>query len=562
MVTFSFLGLLALSATAAVASARSFVVQGDEFLKDGVPFRIVSGAFHYFRTPAALWADRLHKMRLGGLNTVETYIAWNLHERVRGAFDFDGDLNFTRFIELAQTEGLLVLVRPSPFICAEWDYGGLPAWLDAVPGLAIRSDNAQYYDALEPFLVRTMQMIAPLQYARGGPVIGVQVENEYGNYGKNKAYLQRLHNIIRSAGVDSAFTFSSNGADTRKIVNGCNVGVDLCTVNFGLSRTAKDAFGALRAAMPTGPLFVSEYWIGWYDVWGSRHSTRDEAAVAKLLDEILSAGASVNFYMYVGGTNFGFTAGAVEGSGGYQPITTSYDYDTAITESGDVSSKWLTIRDVLAKYQTVPTDPAPLPSPKSEFHIEMTVWASLMDQATLSMISEPVRAQAPLSFTKLGLDFGYVMYETQLTSCNGSGVELTLSKLHDRALVFVDGEHQATLDRLHNKGDTFTATIACGETLNVLVENEGRIHTSSQDKGILGGISAAGKALDGPGGWTKGIVFINGNNIGRYWAMAPQTTLYVPASFLRSGSNEVVILETDASDSDMTANFVTAPVIH
>eukprot|EP00727_Mastigamoeba_balamuthi_P001470 m51a1_g1132 putative beta-galactosidase (692) ;mRNA; r:216471-219371 len=593
----------------ALAASRSFVVEGDHFVKDGSTFTIVSGAFHYFRTPPALWADRLRKMRLGGLNTVETYVPWNLHEPVRGQYTFEGMLNITRFIEEADAAGLLVIVRPPPYICAEWEFGGFPAWLLEVDGIVLRQSNQKYYDALDPFLRLLIQTVAPYQYARGGPVIAVQVENEYGSYGSDHAYLDHLRGVQVAAGIDSAVLFSSNAATVKAITAGASTGV-LKTVNFGTGENVKNAFKALRTCMPQGPLFCSEFWDGWFDAWGGAHETRTPEDAARTLDEILAAGASVNMYMYVGGTNFGLVNGANGNADKITPDTTSYDYDAPISEDGDVTPKWLAFRNVISKYVDVPTDPAPPPTQKTAYpSVALSLWASLMDTATLSAFSDPVKADRPLPFSKLGLDYGYVMYETTVGKAK-EGISLKLSGVRDHAVVFVDGVYQGSVDRLSGS-DTFTLPITSPRAeavLRILVENQGRINFDffPDDKGLMrgatidgdtpsmwamwkiplqpavprglpvagsiparspafyrGSFTIAGEPTDTffqSSSWTKGIIWINGVNIGRFWpAKGPQVNLYIPAPLLRSGLNEVVVFEEDTPAPGLAVDFADRP---
>jgi beta-galactosidase len=606
-----------LSLFVATSMAGSFVIEGDQFVRDGQPFRIISGAFHYFRTPQALWADRLAKMRAGGLNTVETYVPWNLHEPSQGTIVFDGNLDIVSFIRQAQSAGLLVIVRGPPYICAEWEFGGLPAWLQQKE-MVVRSNDQRYLRFVEPFLLELLKTLAPLQYSKGGPIIAMQVENEYGNFGNDEAYLQHLVDLFKSSGIDSVL-FSSNGNWPATQRNGAVDSV-LRTVNFGTGADVTTSMKYLRDAQPKGPLFCSEFWGGWFDIWGdAAHHTTTPAATAATMDQILAAGASVNVYMYTGGTNFGYLNGANYDwdTDVIKPEVTSYDYDAAISEAGDVTPKWSALRDVIGKYATVPTTPPPPAAPKKDYgSVPMAPLALLINETTLPVLSaysQPVAASSPsaLTFAHLRQSYGFILLQTTVLGPL-TNAKLTLLGLHDRATVYVDGVFAGTVTRGGTSPSIAISTAKSSAQLSLLIENLGRINygpglymdtkgltVGAQIDGMLlfnwtawslplpvpprstslppppatvpanipafyrGTFNIAEDPVDtflNPKGWGKGVAYINGFNIGRYWpSVGPQVTLYIPKTLLVTGTNEIVFLELHQANP--TASFSTVPIL-
>ncbi|WP_327713112.1 beta-galactosidase [Streptomyces sp. NBC_00464] len=552
------------------------------FTLDGEPFRLLSGGLHYFRVHPGLWADRLRKARLMGLNTVETYVPWNLHQPRPGEFRTDDGLDIARFMDLAAAEGLRVLLRPGPYICAEWEGGGLPSWLLAEPGIRLRTRDPRFLAAVDDYFDRLLTPLRPYLATRGGPVLAVQVENEYGAFGDDTAYLEHLADSLRRCGVDVPL-FTCDQPDD--LARGSLPGV-LATANFG-SRSAQ-SMAELRTQQPTGPLMCTEFWIGWFDRWGTRHVIRDAGNAARELDELLATGASVNFYMFHGGTNFGFTNGAND-KHTYRPTVTSYDYDAPLDEAGDPTEKFTAFRDVIAKYAPVPAEPVPPRGPRlAPTTVVLTESAGLLECA--ETLGTAVDAPRPLTMEQLGQDFGFVLYETTLPSAGPALLEV--EQVRDRAQFFVDGVPAGVLEReSHEHALTVTAPRA-GSTLGVLVENQGRVNygTGIHDrKGLLGKVLldgdditgwtsrplpltdltalpfTAGTVPAGPtfhrgtfeadapadtflhlDGWTKGSVWINGFALGRFWSRGPQNSLYVPAPVLRPGTNEIVVLELHA----------------
>ncbi|MFI1188330.1 beta-galactosidase family protein [Streptomyces californicus] len=570
------------------------VLQTDKagFLLDGQPFRFLSGGLHYFRVHPEQWRDRLRKARLMGLNTVETYVPWNLHQPRPDRFVLDGGLDLPRFLELAAAEGLHVLLRPGPYICAEWEGGGLPSWLLAEPDIRLRSRDPRFLAAVDDFFGRLLPPLHPHLASRGGPVLAVQVENEYGAYGDDTAYLERVADSLRTYGVDVPLFTCDQPDDLER---GALPGT-LATANFG-SRSARH-LSALRARRPEEPLMTTEFWIGWFDRWGAHHTVRESDRAARELDELLATGASVNFYMFHGGTNFGFTNGAND-KHTYRPTVTSYDYDAPLDEAGDPTEKYTAFRDVIAKYAPVPEGPTPTPGPKlAVTGVPLTESAELLPNA--AALGPGIVSRRPLTMEELEQDFGFVLYETALPLPGAALLEA--GQVRDRAQVFVDGQPVGVLEREnHEHALAFTVPRA-GSVLSVLVENQGRVNYGQgihDRKGLLGAVLLDGTELTGwtsrslplagleevpfaagattpvgpafhrgtfevaePAdtflhldGWTKGNAWVNGFALGRYWSRGPQRSLYVPAPVLRAGTNEVVLLELHAGHRARTVDF-------
>lgn len=564
----------------------SFAIGDKEFLLNGEPFRILSGAIHYFRVHPDQWADRIHKARLMGLNTIETYVPWNEHSPAPGSFLTDGGLDLARFLDLIQAEGMRAIVRPGPYICAEWDNGGLPAWLFTDPTIGVRSSEPGYLAAVDGFMDDLLPIVVERQITRGGPVILFQIENEYGAYGSDKAYLQHLVDGAKRAGVDVPL-FTCDQPFGTMIEDGSLPGLHK-TGTFGSRAEERLAF--LRERQPTGPLMCAEFWNGWFDNWGTHHHTTDAAASAAELDALLSAGASVNIYMFHGGTNFGFTNGAND-KGIYEPTITSYDYDAPLTEDGHPTDKYFAFRDVIARHFQVPADfPAQRPDAE-ESTVSVTEGVPLLNVTAGLPASVAVAGPLPVSEVT-GQYRGFFLYERQMT-----GGVLSFNEVRDRAHVFLDGAPLGTLSR--ELGER-SIPLPHGGLLQILVEDQGRVNYGpriGEAKGLIGpalldgdevldwsirsvdlssletfrtaagelagrggvagpSVSFASFEADGPGdrylrldGWTKGNAFINGFNLGRYWSRGPQRTLYVPGPLIHQGTNELAILELQGSST-------------
>ncbi len=560
----------------------------DTFYLDGSPFQIISGAIHYFRVIPSCWRDRLEKLKAMGCNTVETYIPWNLHEPEKGVFCFDGMADVERFIRLAQELGLYVILRPSPYICAEWELGGLPAWLLAEEDMRFRVSCPAFQNHVEAYYRVLMPKLTPLQADRGGPVILMQLENEYGSYGNDRTYLRWLRDLMRTEGV--TVPLATSDGPVPESLEGGTVEDVLPTVNFGSQ--AERHFQVLSQCRPGGPLMCMEFWIGWFDYWGSgRHATGSLEEAAENLDKILSMG-HVNLYMFQGGTNFGFMNGA-NYADCLTPDVTSYDYDAVLTEDGLLTEKYQRFREIIGKYRKIPEVTLSPAVPRMACgRVAVSEKVSLF--SVLEDLSAPVPGVSPRS---MGQNYGYILYRTSL------GTEerlqrLRLWKANDRAQVFVDGVPAATLyDRELLEERELDISFSKGASMDILVENMGRVNygprLEDQRKGIDGGVTVNGhwhshwlhyplpldnldrldftkeyrEGLPGfyrfvfqveePGdtfldfsGWGKGCAFLNGFHLGRFWELGPQRRLYIPAPLLKAGGNELILFETEGKTGD------------
>ena len=564
-------------------------ISGDQFLLNDTPFRILSGAIHYFRVVPEYWRDRLEKARAFGLNTVETYVAWNLHEPRPGEFHFDGRLDLVRFIQIAAELGLKVIVRPGPYICSEWEFGGLPAWLLKDPNMQVRCMYLPYLEAVGHFLDALMPRLVPLQASHGGPIIAMQVENEYGSFGNDKEYLQLLANGLRSRGMDGLL-FTSDPAFGVSLQEGGLPGL-FRTVNFAFN--AIHALTRLRKYQPEGPQMVTEFWSGWFDHWGERHhvaagSLPTSLLTLKTFKNILTSGASFNFYMFHGGTNFGFMNGAGVDRGRYRASVTSYDYAAPLDEAGGLTQKFDAFRNELrSQIPDLPQHPFPKPTPKQSYgQVALEQSVSLFE--SLDKLSEKHLRPSPEPMENFDQDYGFILYRTQVPGPRPKA-RLELHELHDRAQVFLDGKFAGILEREFPKQVLSLSIPPQGAQLDILVENMGRVNFGPyllDRKGITEGVTLGNQFLfgweiypiplddltsleyspsharifptflrgtfrvDDPAdtflalpGWTKGVAWLNGFNLGRYWKRGPQRTLYVPAPLLRKGENEIVMLE-------------------
>jgi beta-galactosidase len=562
-------------------AAATFTIGDKDFLLDGKPFQIKAGEMHPSRVPHEYWANRLRMAHAMGLNTVSIYVFWNAHEPREGEFNFKGDADIAQFVRLAQKEGLWVILRPGPYCCAEWEFGGFPWWLLKQHDLKVRSQDPRFLAAAETYMKKLGEQLAPLQITHGGPIIMVQVENEYGSYGADHVYMGKIRDLDRAAGFDVPFFTADGGGN---MMAGGHLPDALPGLNGGDGPGIFKEIGKYR---PTGPWFVPEFYPGWLDHWGEPHAKVGLGGLARETEWKLTNNVSFCYYMIYGGTSFGFMNGANYG-GNFQPQPTSYDYNSPMDEMGRPTDKFFALRDVLKKYlapgETLPDVPATTPVieiPKIEF----TSSTSLFD-----LLGKPVKSEKPLSLEDLDQGYGYVLYRTKIS--NAAGATLKLNKLRDYAVVLVDGKRIATLDR-RDRQDSLVLTNA-GARLDILVENGGRINYGRQltdnRKGITESVTLGDSELTGwemfklpfdkvpkqatklkvsrlvPDtapfiargrfelsqigdtfldlrGWGKGIVFVNGHNLGRYWHIGPQQTLYCPGVWLKKGRNEIVIFE-------------------
>ncbi|NXT53904.1 BGAL galactosidase, partial [Pluvianellus socialis] len=635
--------------------ARSFQLDYEEncFRKDGVPFRYISGSIHYARVPRPSWRDRLLKMYMSGLSAVQVYVPWNYHEPLPGVYDFVGNRDVEAFLDLTAELGLLVILRPGPYICAEWEMGGLPAWLLWKPDIVLRSSDPAYLAAVDSWLHVLLPKIKPRLYQHGGNIISVQVENEYGSYyACDYQYLRHLLVSFRALLGSEVLLFTTDGTRVEELRCGTLQGL-YATIDFGPGSNVTEAFDAQRRIEPKGPLVNSEYYTGWLDYWGEAHATTSSARVARGLEDMLQLGASINMqvlswkgarYMFHGGTNFAYWSGA-DFKDQYKPVTTSYDYDAPLSEAGDPTEKLFAIRTVISKFQTLPVGPMPPATPKYAYGrvalrkvgacpegCAAPAWlclaaplpslslqyADLLDVLDVLCPSGPIQSQFPLTFEAIKQAHGFVVYRTQLPRdvLDPATLGAPPHSICDRGYVMLQQEYQGTLER---DGQTaLRVTGRAGDTLDVLLENMGRISFGaniSDFKGLLGNLSLDSSPLSnwliyplaidaaiqqgwphtalpksssrgraGPAfytgtfetpsiawdtfvnfpGWSKGQLWINGFNLGRYWPRrGPQQTLFVPGSVLHVGHpNNITVLELEGAPPAPSLLFLDRPLFN
>ncbi len=573
-------------------SAHSFTFKGNQFLLDNKPFRIFSGEMHYCRIPQLYWKDRFKRAKAMGLNTICTYVFWNIHEPRPGDFRFNGNLDVAQFIKQAQEEGLWVILRPGPYVCSEWDFGGLPSWLLKDPLMKVRCMYPPYLDAARKYLLRLGQELKDLQCNRGGPIISIQVENEYGSYGNDKQYMQWVENTLREAGFDIQFTTSDGAADF--LLQSGALPNALPVVNFGSG--APNDFAELDKFRKDIPHMCGEYWCGWFTQWGHKefgHS--DIEAQKKEVQWMLEHDKSFNFYMVHGGTNFAFYAGANFYDQKYYADITSYDYGSPITEDGNYTQAYYNYRELLSKYlpkgKKLPPIPPQLPS------IEIPSITLNQCAPLFQNIGIPIKSVQPRPMEYYDQDYGYILYRTRLVGPKNG--KIVLQDVHDYAQIYLDGKYIGKIDRRNNENSIeLPETQSKEPLLDILVEAMGRINFGSKlldPKGItqcvtLRGVTlmnwevftlpmndsfmqkiiySQGTKIEGPGffkgsfqlketgdtfldlrAWKKGVVWINGINLGRYWVTeGPQYDLYVPGCWLKKGMNEIIIFDIQQKEA-------------
>ncbi|MBS1823565.1 MAG: beta-galactosidase [Acidobacteria bacterium] len=568
----------ALSARAQT-TPHTFAVANGQFTLDGRPFRVISGEMHYPRIPRAYWRDRLRMARAMGLNTITTYVFWNVHEPQPGVYDFTGNNDVAEFVREAQQEGLYVILRPGPYVCAEWEWGGYPAWLLKDHDIVVRSTDPKFMQPAARWIKRLGQELAPLQIGNGGPIILTQVENEYGSFGNDHEYMRQIHKLIVDAGFTKSQLYTADGP--VQVPDGSLPDLPV-GINFGGGDDPQKAFATLKKYRPNGPFFNSEYWAGWFDHWGAKHAHTNTAQQVEHFKWMLEQGYSVSIYMFHGGTSFGWMNGANSNGKNYEPDVTSYDYDAPLDESGRPTPKYFALREAIAKTTGVTPPPVPVVPPAiavPSFPLPET--ASLWDNLPLAIGSEQVQ-----SMEDIGQAYGWILYRTHLKA-EAAG-ELVLDQLHSYAQIYVNKKLIGTVDRRLNQ-NSLKLDAKPGAQLDILVENTGRVNfgktIGGERAGITKQVTLEGKPLlgweiypltmahadklrfttkpcEGPcfyrggfdlaatadtfidtGAFTKGQLWLNGRALGRIWNIGPQRALYAPAPFLNKGRNETIVFD-------------------
>jgi len=563
---------------------HTFTLGTSEFLLDGKPFQIISGEIHPARIPADYWRHRIQMTKAMGCNTISAYIFWNYHETAEGVYDFTtGNHNLAEFIKIVQEEEMWLILRPGPYVCAEWEFGGIPPYLLRIPDIKVRCMDPRYMAAAEKYIARLAEEIKPFQVTNGGSLLMIQIENEYGSFGNDRNYLFRLRDVWSANGINVP-TFTGDGPTEFMLEAGSLPGSAV-----GLDPGGSLADFELAARMNPGvPVFSSETYPGWLTHWGEQWIKPDTAQLLESVRFLMDNKKSFNFYVIHGGTNFGFTAGANSGGKGYEPDVTSYDYDAPINEQGVATPKYTALRKLLGSYLPKGERLMPVPEPITAVEIPAisiqpftTIWDNL---------PQPVASVQPKNMEAYGQDYGFILYKTKLVG-HKSG-KLTVTDIHDYATVFLNGEYIGKLDRREGIN---TIEIPASDVefpvVEILVEAMGRINFAQNlidrkgitDRVTLNGMTlmnwdvfnlpvdakfiynlrSSGKTLNKPGvifkgnfvigitgdtfidvsNYTKGVVWVNGHNLGRYWNIGPQKRLFCPASFLKAGLNEILIFD-------------------
>jgi beta-galactosidase len=558
---------------------HTFMVSGKQFLWDGKPYQIISGEMHYARVPRGQWRDRFRKAKAMGLNTITTYVFWNVHEPQPGVYEFSGQNDVAEYIRGAQAEGLNVILRPGPYVCAEWELGGYPSWLLKDRDVVLRSEEPKYTAAVKTWFARLGKELEPLLLKNGGPIIAVQLENEYGSFGDDKAYLEGLKQTLIESGMGDTVLYTAN--PVNDLLKGSLP--ELPTViNFGTG-DAEKSFARLEQLRPDGPRMSGEYWAGWFDHWGDKHHVTDGEKEAAELRWMLSRGYSVSLYMFEGGTSFGWMSGANSNGKNYEPDTTSYDYDAPLTEAGDPRAKYFEFRKVIAEV----TKAKMTAVPEKQARISFPIKPGMRSASLWRNLPTPVNSKTVLSFEDLGQSFGYVLYRTGMDA--GDGGTLVLDGLHDYAQVYVNQSLVGTLDRRLGVNKLQIPKQTQAATLDILVENTGRVNFTkvmlTERAGLTGEVTLDGKVpksweiyplpmqnfaalrfedapCSGPcfyrvemnvskpsdtyvdtRGLHKGEMWVGQHMLGRFWSVGPQYALYTPAEWLTQGGNQVTFFD-------------------
>ena len=565
----------------------------EDFYLNGKPFKILSGAIHYFRVHPDDWYHSLYNLKAIGFNTVETYVPWNLHEPQKGQFEDEGILDLEAFLQLAQDLGLYAIVRPSPYICAEWEWGGLPAWL-LKEDLRVRSSDERFLAHLDDYYAYLLPKLAKRQLVNGGNILMFQVENEYGSYGEEKAYLKAVADLMRKYGLSAPF-FTSDGPWRACLRAGSLIEEDiLVTGNFGSK--ASENFTQMQNFFDEygkkWPLMCMEFWDGWFNRWGDEIIRRDPEELAQAVMETIERG-SINLYMFHGGTNFGFINGCSARGQKDLPQVTSYDYDAILDEAGNPTRKFYLIQEKMKEAYPDLDYAEPLVKPARAYSAA-SLQAKVSLFSTLEELADKRSSFYPQSMEDLGQNTGYTLYQTQLEKDKEEAERFRVIDARDRIQVFRDQEWVATQYQEEIGEDIWLDLPEKTSEISVLVENMGRVNyghkltaptqTKGLGRGAMADLHFIGQwdiyplpldniaAIDFTKEWQagqpafyryslkiddvedtylnmtgfgKGVVFINQHNIGRFWEKGPHLSLYVPKGYLKKGENEIVVFETE-----------------
>lgn len=584
------------SACFAQKAKHTFALGDSTFLLDGKPLQIISGEMHCIRIPRQYWRARIRMAKAMGLNTIGTYVFWNVQEPEPGKYAFTGNEDIAEFVRIAQQEGMWVIMRPSPYACAEWEFGGYPWWLLKDKTLKVRSRDPKFLKAYRDYIMHLGKQLSPLLITHGGNILMTQIENEYGSYGDDKKYLDINRKIFREAGLDGIL-FTCDGPDemSRGYLPGFLPAVNGPDDLDGAKKLIRKYHNG------KGPFYISEWYPGWFDSWGQEHHTSNAYEDAAKLDTVLSAGMSINMYMFHGGTTRGFMNGAnMSDTDPYSPQTSSYDYDAPLDESGNPTAKFYKFRAVIEKHLPAGQHLPPVPAKAKTIAIKDI---KLTERAPLYMnLGTAVIATHPLCFEDLNQGYGFVLYRTTLK--NAAKGLLKIWQMRDFATVYLNGTRISVLDRRLKQDSLTINSTSPNATLDILVENNGRINYGKYltdnrqgitEKVTLNGIELLGwkmykfpfqnvssfkryTANKGPyneqpalfkgifnltktadtyldmHGYGKGFVFLNGHNLGKYWHIGPQQTLYIPAGWLHKGRNEIYVFdELNANHQNISA---------
>jgi beta-galactosidase len=592
-----------LASAASTKTSETFTVGENTFLLNGEPFVVKAAEVHYPRIPRPYWEHRIKMCKSLGMNTLCLYVFWNIHEQKEGEFDFSGNNDVAEFCRLAQKNGMYVIVRPGPYVCAEWEMGGLPWWLLKKKDIRLREQDPYFMERVRIFEKEIGKQLAPLTIENGGPIIMVQVENEYGSYGTDKPYVSAIRDIVKESGFNNVTLFQCDWSS-----NFTNNGLDdlMWTMNFGTGANIDEQFKRLGELRPNSPKMCSEFWSGWFDKWGARHETRPATDMVSGMDEMLSKGISFSLYMTHGGTSFGHWAGA--NSPGFAPDVTSYDYDAPISEWGTATDKYYLLREMMAKYNNGKALPA---VPKANPIITVPTF-SLTEYAPLANgVNNTVTSHDILSMEDMDMGWGSMIYSTTMPQLQ-AGAELEINDPHDFAQVFIDNKYIGKINRVKNEKTLTLPAVNAGQKMTIVIEAMGRInfgraikdykgitdkvlvHTSANGHDVTydlknwtistipddynTAVSALGKSSAGvdaltsegakPAGYYrgyftlkkvgdtflnfetfgKGQVYVNGHEMGRIWSIGPQQTLYIPGCWLKKGRNEIIVLDVVGPD--------------